>query len=387
MFAPLYFLTAALLWVAALPLWLLLLLSRKHRPPALARLFLWRNPPFAPGGIHLHAASFGEVRALKPIIDLIGADRKLNITVATATGHSEARRLYPQATVRYLPFECFLPLWLTPQRSLIVFDAELWFGLFFTARQQGAQTALINARLPEKSWPRYQRHRWLFKPIFDAIDRLWSQSVADTERFHQLGATHAATLGNIKLLQKPTLHRTFDKPAGLITTAASTHEQEEVLILQAWIASKIGGRLLVVPRHPDRFEAVASALERICAEQDLRFDRFSQSDRLDGGEVVLVDAMGLLNSIYAVSDLVILAGSFVPKGGHNPLEPAHFGCRIITGVHTDLQRALFAQLEGVLTTDRAHLHEAIASAMQQPAVKLRQSLTPQQLQAALDGLL
>ncbi len=387
MYAPLYLAAATLLWMAALPLSLSLLLSKKHRTPALARLFLWRNPPLPSGGIHLHAASFGEVCALGPIVDHLSTRGAIHITVATATGYAEAKKRYPKASVRYLPFECFLPLWLTPQRALIVFDAELWFALFWSARKKGAVTALINARLPDKSWPRYQKRRWFFRPIFAQIDHIWTQSETDTDRFIQLGIRHATTLGNIKLLQTPTLNHTFEKPEGFITTAASTHEGEETLIAQAWIESQIAGRLLVVPRHPDRFEAVAKTLEAIAAEHQKRFDRFSRSDRIDGADIVLIDAMGLLNSIYAISDLVIMAGSFMPKGGHNPLEPAHFGCRIITGEHNDFQRALFAQLGGVVTTSGGQLSRAIAQGPHQKPVQLRQSLTHSDLKEALDGVL
>ena len=386
MYAASYFTVAALLWVALLPLWFLLLLSKKHRSAALARLFLCSNPPLPAGGIHLHAASFGEVRALRPIVSLITTDR-LNITVSTTTGFAEARKLYPQAQVRYLPFEPFLPLWLTPQKSLIVFDAELWFGLFHTAQKKGAKTALINARLPDKSWPTYQSQRWFFRPILQRVDQIFTQSDTDTDRFHQLGIPHARTLGNIKLLQTPAITARFKKPADFITTAASTHENEERLIAQSWIQSGIKGRLLIVPRHPDRFEAVAQTLETIAAKAQRSFARFSQTGRIDGADLTLIDEMGLLNEIYAITDLAIMAGSFVPKGGHNPLEPAHFGCRILTGEHNDFQRALFAQLEGVVVSDEAHLSEAIRQGPAQQPVQLRQNLSRDQLKSALDELL
>ena len=380
-----FYLTAAwLLWLAAVPVLLLASLFKpKLRQPLFKRLLLWKNPPFSHTGIWFHAASFGEVRALKPLVTLLSPSEKVNISVATETGFAEAVRLYPQAQVRFLPFENWLPLWVRPQKALIVFDAELWFALFDQAKRTGAKTALFNARVPDKSLETYHRLHGLFGRIFSKIDLVFAQSAIDRARLAELGASHADLLGNIKLLQAPQITRRFAKPEALTTTAASTHKGEELLITAAWLHSQIGGRLLIVPRHPPRFDEAATEIEAFCRSHNLGFERFSQSQRIGIADVTLVDAMGLLNDIYAVSDIVVLGGAFTPRGGHNPLEPAHFGCRLITGLHHDLQKPLFAALDHVLFTDEHRLADTLKTALNQPGATLKTPLDTRKLQEAL----
>ncbi|MGE4294833.1 MAG: glycosyltransferase N-terminal domain-containing protein [Campylobacterales bacterium] len=380
-----FYLTAAwLLWLAAVLLSPLFLLKPKLKQPFLKRILCLQNPPFSQRGFWLHAASFGEVRAIRPIVEALPQSEPLNISVATQTGFEEAKKLYPKAQVRFLPFENWLPFWITPQKALIVFDAELWFALFDQARKTGAKTALFNARVPDKSLKTYRRLSWLFWRIFSVVDLVFAQSETDRERLVALGAKTAETLGNIKLLQAPVIQNRFAKPGGLTTVAASTHEGEEGLIFDAWAQSGIGGRLIVVPRHPQRFDAVDGDLQQRCAAKGLNYERLSQKGAIDNADVTLIDAMGLLNEIYAVADIVVLGGAFAPKGGHNPLEPAHFGCRLICGPRHDLQKPLFEALSNVQIVEAEQLTQALAHAPQMEGVRLKTPLDPDRLKRAID---
>ena len=331
-----------------------------------------RNPPFTQKGVWIHAASFGEVRAIKPVAQRVSG--VLNITVATQTGYDEAVRLYPNATVRFLPFENFLPYWARAQKTLIVFDAELWFQLFFTAKKNGAKTVLLNARIPEKSLNFYMRFRWLFRRIFLYIDTVYSQSEFDTGLIRQFGAHNVQTLGNIKLLQTPVFTHIFSKPNALITVAASTHENEEMIILKAWQKSGIGGKLLIVPRHNDRFDLIYRETAAYCSLCALTFSRFSESNSIDSADITLVDQIGILCEIYAVADIAILGGSFTAKTGHNPLEPLYFGCTIISGRGIMHQQPLFDNISNIIFADISDLTEAIKSAISAPKPLLKQPI-------------
>ncbi|MDR2639259.1 MAG: 3-deoxy-D-manno-octulosonic acid transferase, partial [Helicobacteraceae bacterium] len=246
MFNIFYVLAMWAIWLVALPpLALAAIFSGKARSFLLLRAlpFGAKSMPFSKKGVWIHCASFGEVRAIAPIVEYIRrADKRFCISVTTKTGYEEASRLYRGESIRILPFENFLPFWIRRQDALIVFDAELWYALFAFAKKRGAKTTLINARIPLYRLTRYNRLRWLYKRIFNKIDFIYAQSDEDRDRLISLGAINAMTLGNIKLLQTPQKTRDFAKPPSLTIVAASTHENEEALILRAWIASGVGGR-------------------------------------------------------------------------------------------------------------------------------------------------
>ena len=130
--------------------------------------------------------------------------------------------------------------------------------------------------------------------------------------------------------------------------AASTHKGEDGVILSEFVnyRKENESKLIVVPRHPERFDAVWQLITTVCEKNKFTCKRFSQSQGLDA-DIVLIDAMGELNNIYAISDIAILGGAFAPIGGHNPLEPATFGCKIITGKQHFNQLELFKYISNV----------------------------------------
>jgi len=369
-FTLIYFALSALFYIAALPLLLLLTLRSKYRESLPARFFLRGNPPLKPGGIWFHACSVGETRALGPLLAPL-ASSDVRITTITQTGQDVAKGYGVQH--RYLPYELFMPFWVKPQRALVVLEAEFWYLLFAVARAKGARVVLLNARLSERSFPRYLKLRWFYRRLFARVDKIFCQSAADKARFEQLGASNIEVIGNIKLAQSVTSTKTYAKPEGETIIAASTHEGEEAMILEAFRARHAehpDSRLLVVPRHPERFDAVWELLHGRCdGERIARWSTDGGIDALGEHPVVLVDAMGELNNLYAISDIAVLGGAFKDDvGGHNPLEPAHFGCRTITGTHFFNQRELMRYVDHIAVVENAALSETLRRAERlQPA--------------------
>jgi len=277
----------------------------------------------------------GETKALKPLIDALD-DEDINISVVTNTGYEEA--LKHTSNVRFLPYEIFLPFWIKEQKILLVMEAELWYMLFLFARIKKTKTVLINARISDKSYNSYKKFSWFYKKIFENIDKVFAQSNEDKNRLLELGAKNVEVIGNIKLAIMPKVTKTLEKENDFVITAASTHRYEEQLILESYEKSQ--GKLIIVPRHPERFDEVHSLVIQFIKDKALSYHRYSVKEDF-ASDIILVDKMGELNNIFAISDAVILGGAFERIGGHNPIEPAFFGCRIISGEHYFNQKPLF----------------------------------------------
>ncbi len=353
LFTYLYFIVALLLYIVALPFLLLASLKRKYRVSIPSRFFLYHNLSSKESDIYFHACSVGEVRALSPLLDRL-KDREITISTITQTGFRAAKSY--EADVRYLPFEIFMPFWFKKHSSVVVLEAEFWYLFFLSAKLKGAKLILLNTRISKRSYLKYYKMRWLFKHLFALPDKIFCQSLDDKKRLETLGASNIEVVGNIKLAQNIKATTSYLKPDAELIVAASTHDGEERAILEAFLQICTPQmRLLIVPRHPERFESVwqmitASKVE--CA-------RFS-SDRSFKKSVTLVDSMGELNSIYAISDLVILGGAFRDDvGGHNVLEPAHFGCKIITGKHLFNQQELVKHVKHIKIIDESLLVETL----------------------------
>ncbi len=198
--------------------------------------------------------------------------------------------------------------------------------------------------------------------MFQRVDKVFCQSEADKQRFEALGATNIEVVGNIKLAQKIVAPKMYPKPHSEVIVAASTHDGEEELIVEAYLeyVKMHNAKLVVVPRHPERFESVYSLLEKM--KGALSLSRWSEIDNFEA-DIILVDAMGELNNIYAISDVAIIGGAFKEDvGGHNPLEPAHFGCKIITGKHAFMQQELFKYVHNVQEVEKSSILEALQKA-------------------------
>ncbi|WP_419769126.1 MAG: lipid IV(A) 3-deoxy-D-manno-octulosonic acid transferase [Candidatus Marinarcus sp.] len=357
LFSFFYYILSLLVYLLALPYLIYKSKSLKYSIAIPAKFFLKNNPCFEKSAVWFHCCSFGEIKAIKPIIDEL--NEEVNISVMTNTGFEEARKL--SSNVRYLPYELFLPFWISKQKALLVMEAELWYMLFLVAKAKGIKTYLINARISDRSYASYMRFAFLYKRVFQHIDKVYAQSALDKERLENLGAHHVEIIGNIKLAQRPKITKKLDKPDGFIITAGSTHEKEEALILDAY--EKTLGKLIIVPRHPERFDKVDVLIQNYIKNKALTYHRYSQQEDFKS-DIILVDKMGELNNIYAISDCVILGGAFEKVGGHNPIEPAFFQCRIISGEHIFNQKPLFASVSHYTLTSNENLKSVLHNVQQ-----------------------
>ena len=378
----LYSLFSFLLYLVALPFLLLFSFKSKYKESLPARFFLWKNKPLKSNGIWFHSCSFGEAKAIKPLVDLLPTD-VLRMSTTTYTGMKVIRDYTDES--RYLPFEPLLFGWMNPQKALVVMEAEFWYLLFALAQKRGAKTLLINARMSDRSFPKYEKIGWLYRHIFKHIDEVYAQTSKDKERLESLGARNVVVTGNIKLAQLPAVTKKLDKPSGLVVCGASTHEGEESLILDAFCTLKKEhpeAILLLVPRHPERFGKVGKMIENCAVENGFSMQRYSQNEVIKS-DIVLVDALGELVNIYAISDIVILGGAFEPIGGHNAAEAAQFGCKIISGKHYFNQKDIFEAIEGIAIVEAINLSKRL---MQHSLLKSTVIKSKSNISAILESL-
>ena len=178
----------------------------------------------------------------------------------------------------------------------------------------------------------------------------------------------------------PEATKTLEKPSSLVVCGASTHEGEESLVLEAFAALKKEhpeAVLILVPRHPERFDKVGQMVESFAKESHFTAQRYSNNEVLES-DIVLVDALGELVNIYAISDIVILGGAFEPIGGHNAAEAAQFGCKIISGEHYFNQKDIFDAIEGIAVVEASNLSKRLLQhgVLKPTVIKNRSDITP-----------
>jgi 3-deoxy-D-manno-octulosonic-acid transferase len=355
-----YFILALLIYVVALPYIFYMLTKPKYRTSLPARFFCVSRKNFTDGGIRIHACSFGETLSMKPFIQRFKSlGETVSVSVITTTGFDEATKIADETA--HLPYEIFLPFCEPHSKLLIVTEAELWLMLFAVAKMKGAKTVLLNARISDRSYKSYKRFAFFYRALFGFVDLVLAQSELDRQRLAQLGAKNIVVTGNTKASLVHEVTKSYKKEVGKKTIcAASTHEGEEELVFEAFASAfiKEQAKLIVVPRHPQRFDEVAQWLEGRCVEAGFSFARFSAKGDFDA-DVTLMDAMGELVNIYAISDVVVLGGAFARIGGHNPIEPASFGCKIITGPHIFNQKATFGEVSNYLVCEAGELENAL----------------------------
>ena len=343
-----------LLLYLVFPLVLLRLLWRSIKAPAYRERWLERlglfTPPGAWGGLWIHAVSVGEVQAVLPLIRQLLADNPgLPITVTTTTPTGSARvveQLGEQVFHVYFPYD--LPLALTGfirrvrPRALLMVETEIWPNLLHCCRRHGVYTLLANARLSARSAQRYARLGRFTRDTFSHIDCIAAQTEADAARFRALGvaADRVFVTGSIKFdiripasleEQVEVLRREWGgRP---VWVAGSTHEGEDELVLQAHhqvLSSFPNALLILVPRHPERFERVAG----LCKREHLKLARRSRHGSYGTQtQVYLGDTMGELPVVIGSADVAFIGGSLVPTGGHNMLEAAAQGVAVCFGPH------------------------------------------------------
>lgn len=373
-----YFLLLFILYLISTPFLALLAFKKKYSHSIPERFFLKNfGLEFSPT-YWFHACSFGESKSFEPILKALlqrESHAKILLTCTTNTGFAYLKTFqeqYPQNfIIHYLPFEIFLPLYrpfLKHLKTLIVTEAELWKMLFWVAKNAGAKTLLLNARISDRSLKSYMRMRWFYSTLFSLVDEVLAQSEVDKERLENLGAKNVSSFGNLKIFSTPQITQHYTKKRDVIL-CASSHKNEERLVLESFLPLSLDAMLIIVPRHPERFSEVQSLCEQECKKYQKTFSTFKQ----EWGDVVLVNAMGELNNFYAIADCVILCGSFAPIGGHNPLEPAFFHAPILSGKHIYNQNALFSLIEGYELIESQELKEKLQNYKTLPHSYIKES--------------
>jgi 3-deoxy-D-manno-octulosonic-acid transferase len=294
----------------------------------------------------VHAVSVGELNAAQPFIDALeAAGHTVILSNTTRTGHDLAASRYPQHLRLYAPFD--LPqsvlraISLVQPQQMVFLETELWPNWVFIAKRFGIDCVLVNGRLSERSYTGYARFAWFFKWVLSQYHTLLMQSQADAERIISLGAPPEGVqvMGNLKYDLPPALSAEeraalraqlpFEADAPILI-AGSTHPADETYVLdvyQSLLAVVPQLKLIWVPRHPERFEAVAHQLK----QSGLAWARRSQLQGTLPVSVLLGDTMGELNALYAVATAAWMGGSWSNTGGHNPVEPLHQGVPVVTG--------------------------------------------------------
>ncbi len=305
----------------------------------------------------LHAASVGEVMMIRPLLSEVSSLKPglgLALSTMTGTGRQTAARLLGGAGSAFFfpldfPWSQLRAINRLKPMMVVVCETELWPNLFWLCQIKKIPLFLVNARLSPRSFSWYRALKFLFGPLLARASLIACQSQADAGRFAALAGPGARIMvaGNLKYDSMAT-PPTNEERAGirsklgiatgdLVLVAGSTREGEEEILLKAWqeavpnSKSQIPNhKLIIAPRHPERFGKVAALLDR----RKINFARRSRSELMsDGCRAMLWDTLGELAVAYQAGDLALVGGSLVPVGGHNPLEPAALGLPVIFGPH------------------------------------------------------
>jgi 3-deoxy-D-manno-octulosonic-acid transferase len=349
-------------WWLAMPLVLLRLWWRGRKEPGyrqhLAERFGFYGNAAKPTRpcIWLHAVSVGETRAAEPLLDALLAhypDHVILLTHMTPTGRATGKALFahhaPRIVQAYLPYDTG---WMVGRllahfapRLCILMETEVWPNLIARCARQGVPVALVNARLSARSLAKAQRLSWLMQDAARAISCVAAQTEADAARLRQFGAPNVQVTGSIKFDVTPpqdaltagALLRTQIGPRPVLL-CASTRDGEEALIMGALASLGLpDALLLIVPRHPQRFDEVA----QMAAGRRLRLVRRSELRAAPAQmvfppevKVLLGDSMGEMFAYYAACDVAFIGGSLLPLGGQNLIEACALGKPVLIGPHT-----------------------------------------------------
>jgi 3-deoxy-D-manno-octulosonic-acid transferase len=322
--------------------------------------------------IWVHAVSVGEVLAISRLVKELDAalpDYFVAISTTTRTGQALARERFGSNRVFYCPLD--LPwavrshLNALQPRLLVLAETEFWPNLLAGCFRRGIPVVVVNARISDRSWPRSRRLRWLWRPFLERLSRVLAQSQADADRLKAIGCRpeRVVVAGNLKFDVRAAEESEATRLLKVLghglrfLVAGSTLEGEESALLEAWprlLEADSQLALILAPRHPERFDAVAAMLAQSGVPWVRRSAWSGKPDEslepLRAGQFVLLDTIGELASVYSLAGVAFVGGSLVPAGGHNPLEPAQFAVPIVMGSYYENFRAIIDDLRA---------HEAI----------------------------
>ena len=326
--------------------------------------------------IWVHAVSVGEVLAVTGLVEELQSrfpQHRIFISTTTDTGQVLARKRFGEANVFYFPMDFAFAIRpylraLRPQ-LVVIAETEFWPNFLRLAHAGGARIAVVNARISDRSWPSYRRFRGLLRRLLVNVDLFLAQTQEDAARLQDIGASleRVRVTGNLKFdIPVPAPPAIIESvrtsiaatDAGPVLVCGSTVDGEEPLLLKAFenlLVQYPRAVMMLAPRHPERFVAVAALLEQM----SIRFCRRSlwNGEPLGGG-VLLLDTIGELAALYALADIAFVGGSLVARGGHNIIEPAQHGVATVVGHHTENFRdivSLFQSRDAVRVVGPAEL--------------------------------
>lgn len=385
------FLIYSLLYTVAFVLMLPLFILRRDKYAAGFWQRLGNLPEFKQVDrpvIWLHCVSVGETNAARPLVDELAAQfpsYRLVVSTTTKTGQELAQKIFSGKTdaVFYFPFDWNFSvrraLSIFRPSAILLMETEIWPRFFREAHKSGANVVIINGRLSEKSFRRYSFIRSFVKRVLGFVDLALMQGERDAARMIDLGLgiDNVRITGNLKFDQQiedaeNSLTSQLRERFGIdgsrpLIVAASTHEPEEKWVLDAFdklreTAAGISPRLMLVPRHPERFDEVAEVIGSLDMTSVRRSANASAKDK--NADIILFDSIGELRAVYPLAHIVFVGGSLISHGGQSVLEPAVAGKAIITGPYThnfiDIIRE-FRSRDAIVETRVVHPEGAISS--------------------------
>ncbi len=314
------------------------------------------------GCVWFHAVSVGELNAVLSLVKTFHnkyPHLPLVVSTTTATGQALAKeKLAGIAEIFYFPFD--LP-WITGKylallkpRMVVISETEIWPGFSHQCKKRGVKLLVVNGRMSPKSFKSYFRHRKFFAPVLNCYAEIGVQSMEEAKRYSDVaGNVKVRVLGNLKFdgltpISEDAIAKLREQinlpPNCFVLVAGSTHEGEETAMLKAYgrMLDTNGGekaasvRLILVPRHPERFDHVAALVDQ--AGYTVR--RFSRGERFadSGREVYLLDVIGRLFDFYSLASVAFVGGTIAPVGGHNIMEPYAYGIPVAVGPDLDKTR-------------------------------------------------
>lgn len=340
--------------------------------------------PSVNADLWIHCASVGEVLSIRPLIAQLREKYpkcRFLITTMTPTGAEQVEKSFPFAEHRYLPMDwCFSvkrALKRLTCKHLLIVETELWPNLLRQAKQQNLRVDVVNARLSERSFLRYQKFSMVSRPLFKLPDCFLAHAKDDAKRFEALGAKNILVTGSIKFdlsVASAVLQDDWRQQLGsrFVWVGGSTHQGEDEILLSAHktlLQKTPDALLLLVPRHPERFDAVYTLAKQHFDSVGLRSQ--TPPDQWSNFDVVVGDSMGELMYYYQASDLAFIGGSLIKRGGHNPIEPALLGKAILVGPHTfnflEITEQLIQVKGAIRCSDEGELKNALVVFAGQPS--------------------
>lgn len=331
--------------------------------------------------VWLHAVSVGEVLLLESVIPELRRlcpSVEVLITTTTSTGHAVALQKFPDCRLAYCPLDFSWAVQSALQRlqptQLVLVELELWPNLILAAHAAGVRLSIINGRLSERSYRGYQRLRGLMRRLLPLFDVIAVQSATYARRFVMLGANGPAVriTGSVKFdrvdVQKQRALTDALRQAFCLDThervfiAGSTQAPEELIAIRAWQAARTldpNLRLILVPRHKERFVEVAQLVKSLQLPLQRRSDTQPESCQTSDKPVLLLDTLGELTACWGLADFAFVGGSLTNRGGQNMLEPAAYGAAVCFGPKTrhfrDTVEALLERQAAIVVSDEAAL--------------------------------